>query len=65
MSKYNIQNLKSYPRIADEPTAPRPVSVRLPLSHHEAWMSLPTEVRNDFLRKAIADFLVEQKLLEV
>ncbi len=64
MNKYNIQNLTSYPRVADEPTAPRPVSVRLPISHHKAWMSLPAEVRNEFLRKAIADFLIEKNLLE-
>ena len=63
-STYNgLQNLKPYPKIAPEGSAAKPVQVRIPASHYEAWMSLSTEKRNTYLRSAIASLLEEENLL--
>lgn len=63
MPRGNPQYLKSFPKIAPEGSAPKAVSVRIPKSQYEAWMSLPAEERNEFLRSAIAQKLVEKNLL--
>ena len=63
MKKDKLQNLTSYPRVASEPTSPSPISVKVPISQHKAWMSLPVEERNTYLRQAIEQKLVEKKLI--
>ena len=59
----NTIGLKKIPKIAPEGSAPRAVSVRIPKSQYEAWMSLSAEERNDYLRKAIAEKLKKDGLL--
>lgn len=59
----NTIGLKKIPKIAPEGSAPKAVSVRIPKSQYEAWMSLPAEERNEFLRGAIAQKLIEKNLL--
>ena len=59
----SLQNLKPYPKIAPEGSAPKLVQVRIPASHYEAWMTLSTEKRNTYLRSAIASLLEEENLL--
>ena len=59
----SLQNLKPYPKIREEGSAPKPVQVRIPASHYEAWMTLSTEKRNAYLREAIASVLEEENLL--
>ena len=63
MTKGNSQNLKSFPKIAPEGSAPKSVAVRIPKSQYEMWMSLSSEERNECLRKAIAQKLVEKNLI--
>lgn len=63
MPRGNPQYLKSFPKIAPEGSAPKSVAVRIPKSQYEAWMSLPAEERNDYLRKAIAQKLIEKNLI--
>ena len=63
MSRGNPQYLKSYPKIAPEGSAPKSVAVRVPASQYEAWMSLPSEKRNKYLREAIAALLVKENLI--
>ena len=63
MPRGNPQYLKSFPKIAPEGSAPRAVSVRIPKSQYEAWMSLSAEERNDYLRNAIAEKLKKDGLL--
>lgn len=63
MPRGNPQYLKSFPKIAPEGSAPKSVAVRIPKSQYEAWMSLPAEERNEFLRNAIAQKLIEKNLI--
>ena len=65
MTRGNQQNLKSFPKIAPEGSAPKSVAVRIPKSQYEIWMSLSSEERNECLRKAIADKLAEKNLISV
>ena len=51
------------PKIAPEGTARRPVQVRIPASQYEAWMSLPAQKRNEYLRQAISDLLIKENLI--
>lgn len=60
----NTSGLKKIPKIAPEGSAPRSVAVRVPASQYEAWMSLSAKERNECLRKAIADCLIEKNLIE-
>ena len=60
----NTSGLKKIPKIAPEGSAPRAVSVRVPASQYDIWMSLPAKERNECLRKAIADRLIERNLLQ-
>ncbi|MDJ0725626.1 MAG: hypothetical protein QNJ38_10985 [Prochloraceae cyanobacterium] len=55
-----------FPRLpgADEPCARTPVQVKIPQSHYEKWMSLPSNVRNQYLREAIAKKIQEEFDLE-
>ena len=62
-SNPNTVGLIKIPKIAPEGTARRPVQVKVPASHYEAWMSLPAEERNEHLRQAIAAKLVEKNLI--
>ena len=59
----NISGLKPMPKIAPEGTARRPVQVRIPASQYEAWMSLPAQKRNEYLRQAISDLLIKENLI--
>ena len=61
MPRGNTQNLKSFPKIAPEGSAPKSVAVRVPASQYDDWMAIPAKERNDYLRKAIADKLAEKK----
>ena len=61
--KGNPHLLKSFPKIAPEGSAPKSVAVRVPANQYEAWMSLPSEKRNTYLREAIASLLKEENLL--
>ncbi len=61
----NMSGLKTKPKIAPGGTSARPVQVRVPVGQYEAWMSLPAEKRNTYLRKAIADLLKEENLISV
>ena len=63
MSRGNPQYLKSFPKIAPEGSAPKSVAVRIPKSQYEIWMSLSSEERNECLRNAIAQKLIEKNLL--
>lgn len=63
MSRGNPQYLKSFPKIAPEGSAPKSVAVRIPKSQYEIWMSLSSEERNECLREAIAQKLIEKNLL--
>ena len=63
MSRGNPQYLKSFPKIAPEGSAPKSVAVRIPKSQYEIWMSLSSEERNECLRDAIAQKLIEKNLL--
>ena len=56
----NTSGLKKIPKIAPEGSAPKSVAVRVPASQYDAWMAIPADERNDYLRKAIADKLAEQ-----
>ncbi len=65
MSRYNTQNLRSYPRVsAKEPTSRTAISVKVPISHHKAWMTLPSEERNELLRNTIAQTLIAKNLID-
>ncbi len=59
----NTKGLKKIPKIAPEGSAPRPITLRVPASQYEAWMSLPAEERNAYLREAIAIKLAEKNLI--
>ena len=59
----NTSGLKKIPKIAPEGSAPRPITLRVPASQYEAWMSLPAKERNEYLREAIAQKLAEKNLL--
>ena len=59
----NTSGLKKIPKIAPEGSAKKPVQVRVPASQYDAWMSLPAKERNEFLRNAIAQKLVEKNLI--
>lgn len=61
MPKGNTQNLKPFPKIAPEGSAPKSVAVRVPASQYDSWMAIPAKERNDCLRKAIADKLAEKE----
>lgn len=63
MPRGNPQYLKSFPKIAPEGSAPKSVAVRIPKSQYEAWMSLSSKERNECLRKAIAQKLIEKNLI--
>lgn len=63
MSRGNPQYLNSFPKIAPEGSAPKSVAVRIPKSQYEIWMSLSSEERNECLRNAIAQKLIEKNLL--
>ena len=57
----NTEGLRPNPRIAPEGSSQKPVQVRVPLSQYDEWMALPAKLRNDYLRKCIADKLTEIK----
>lgn len=59
----NTSGLKKFPKIAPEGSAQQPVQVRVPKSQYDLWMSLSSEERNDYLRKAIAEKLEKDGLL--
>lgn len=59
----NTTGLRPNPKIAPEGTSKRPVQVKVPVNQYEAWMSLPAKERNDYLRSAIAQKLIEKNLL--
>ena len=59
----NTKGLKKIPKIAPEGSAPRPITLRVPASQYEAWMSLPAKERNEYLREAIALKLEKEGLL--
>lgn len=59
----NTKGLIKIPRTIPEGTARKPVQVKVPVSHYDAWMSLPAKERNDYLRKCIADKLAEKERL--
>ena len=61
----NTTGLKKIPKIAPEGSAPQSVAVRIPKSQYEAWMSLSTKERNECLRNAIAQKLIEKNLISV
>lgn len=63
MPKGNPQNLKSFPKIAPEGSAPKSVAVRIPKSQYELWMSLSSDERNECLREAVAEKLKKKGLL--
>ena len=63
MPRGNPQHLKSFPKIAPEGSAPKSVAVRIPKSQYEVWMSLSSEERNECLRSAIAQKLIEKNLI--
>lgn len=45
---------------ANEPCARTPIQVKVPQSHYEKWMTLPSEERNRYLREAIAKKIYEE-----
>ncbi len=49
------------PRLAgaSEPCARTPIQVKVPQSHYDKWMTLPSEERNRYLREAIAKKVLE------
>ncbi len=59
----NMSGLKPMPKISPEGTARRPVQVKVPANQYEAWMSLPAEERNNYLREAIAAKLLQKNLI--
>ncbi len=59
----NTKGLRPKPKITPEGTFKRPVQVKVPASQYEAWMSLPAKERNDYLRQAIAQKLIEKNLI--
>ena len=58
-----IENLRPMAKIAPEGSSAQPVQVRVPAGQRELWMTLPSEQRNTYLRKAIADLLKKEGLL--
>lgn len=60
----NTSGLKKIPKIAPEGSAPKPLTLRIPASQYDAWMSLPAKERNEYLREAIAQKLAEKNLLQ-
>ena len=63
MPRGNPESLTSFPKIAPEGSAPKSVAVRIPKSQYEIWMSLSSEERNECLRDAITQKLVEKNLI--
>ncbi|MGK7895052.1 MAG: hypothetical protein AB4372_15880 [Xenococcus sp. (in: cyanobacteria)] len=59
----NTVGLKKIPKIAPEGSAPQSVAVRIPKSQYEAWMSLSSKERNECLRNAITQKLIEKNLI--
>lgn len=59
----NTKGLKKIPKISPKGSAKNPVHVRIPAEQYNAWMSLPSEERNECLRNAIAQKLVEKNLI--
>ena len=59
----NTEGLIKIPRTIPGGTARKPVQVKVPVNHYDAWMSLPAKKRNDYLRAAIADKLRKEGLL--
>ncbi|MEM9272238.1 MAG: hypothetical protein AAGA80_04630 [Cyanobacteria bacterium P01_F01_bin.143] len=59
----NTTGLKKIPRISPKGSAKNPVHVRIPEEQYDAWMSLPAEERNEFLRNAITQKLIEKNLI--
>lgn len=59
----NTSGLKKIPKIAPEGSAPKSVAFRVPASQYEAWMSLSAKERNECLREAVAQKLVEKNLI--
>lgn len=59
-------HLPPSPRLpgASEPCAKTPIQVKVPQSHYEKWMTLPSAVRNQYLREAIAKKINEEFDLE-
>ena len=59
----NTEGLIKIQRSIPGGTARKPVQVKVPVNHYDAWMSLPSKKRNEFLREAIAEKLKEEGLL--
>jgi hypothetical protein len=57
----NTTGLKKIPKIAPEGSAPKPITLRVPNSHYEAWMSLPAEERNEYLREARGSLILRDR----
>ena len=45
---------------ASEPCARTPIQVKVPQSHYDQWMALPSKERNRYLREAIAKKIQEE-----
>ncbi len=54
-----IEHLSKFPKIAPEGSAPQPVQVRIPKSQYDAWMKIPSDERNQYLREVIAKKIAE------
>ncbi|MGF1486917.1 MAG: hypothetical protein ACFBSE_07375 [Prochloraceae cyanobacterium] len=56
------KHLPPSPRLpgVDEPCARTPVQVKVPQSHYDKWMTLPSAERNRYLREAIAKKIAEE-----
>lgn len=59
----NTKGLIKPDKISPQGSAKNPVHVRIPEEQYKAWMSLPAKERNEFLRNAIAQKLVEKNLI--
>lgn len=59
----NTKGLKKIPKISPQGSAKNPVHVRIPEEQYKAWMSLSSKERNECLRNAIAQKLIEKNLI--
>ena len=56
------EHLSKFPKIAPEGSAVKPVQVRIPKSQYDAWMKIPSQERNQYLREAIAKKIAESSV---
>ena len=56
------EHLSKYPKIAPEGSASKPVQVRIPKNQYDAWMKIPSQERNEYLREMIAKKIQEHSV---